>query len=107
MLEIKWVVRQDSGSAIRAGITTPASFVECSLSSHSTASCAQENSSIDAPFRILGELGCDAWTLARIAGHSSISIFIFPSEDVVLHAMARLSGHDSGHNGESKEILND
>jgi integrase len=48
----------------------------------------------------LGESGCDAWTLARIAGHSSIAIssrYVHPSEDVVLNAMERLSGHKIGH----------
>lgn len=48
----------------------------------------------------LGESGCDAWTLARIAGHSSISIssrYVHPSENAVLVAMARLGGHNSGH----------
>jgi integrase len=50
----------------------------------------------------LGESGCDAWTLARIAGHSSITIssrYVHPSEDAVLNAMSRLSGHIIGHNG--------
>src|ERR1035441_669729 len=35
----------------------------------------------------LGESGCDAWTLARIAGHSSVAIsarYVHPSEDAVL-----------------------
>jgi len=44
----------------------------------------------------LGESGCDAWTLARIAGHSSIAIstrYVHPSEDIVLDAMAKLGGH--------------
>ena len=44
--------------------------------------------------------GCDTWTLARIAGHSSIAIsarYVHPSEDAVLTAMARLDGHKSGH----------
>jgi integrase len=48
----------------------------------------------------LGESGCDAWTLARIAGHSSIAIsarYVHPSEDAVLSAMSRLGGHNSGH----------
>jgi integrase len=48
----------------------------------------------------LGESGCDAWTLARIAGHSSIAIssrYVHPSEDAVLSAMSRLGGHKSGH----------
>jgi integrase len=49
----------------------------------------------------LGQSGCDVWTLARIAGHSSIAIsarYVHPSEDAVLDAMARLGGHNSGHN---------
>ncbi len=49
----------------------------------------------------LGESGCDVWTLARIAGHSSIAIsarYVHPSEDAVLTAISRLGGHNSGHN---------
>jgi integrase len=49
----------------------------------------------------LGESGCDAWTLARIAGHSNIAIsqrYVHPSEDAVLSAMSRLGGHKTGHN---------
>jgi integrase len=41
----------------------------------------------------LGASGCDVWTLARIAGHSSIQMsakYVHPSEDAVLVAMARL-----------------
>jgi integrase len=52
----------------------------------------------------LGEHGCDTWTLARIAGHSSIAIsarYVHPSEDAVLTAMSRLGGHNSGHSTES------
>jgi integrase len=48
----------------------------------------------------LGQSGCDAWTLARIAGHSSIAIssrYVHPSEDTVLAPFSRLSGHNSGH----------
>lgn len=48
----------------------------------------------------LGESGCDAWTLARIAGHSSISMssrYVHPSENAVLDAMTRLAGHKTGH----------
>jgi integrase len=44
----------------------------------------------------LGESGCDAWTLARIAGHSNVSMssrYVHPSEDAVLTAMSRLAGH--------------
>lgn len=52
----------------------------------------------------LGESGCDAWTLARIAGHSNISIsqrYVHPSEDAVLSALSRLNGHNSGHSAET------
>jgi integrase len=51
----------------------------------------------------LGASGCDVWTLARIAGHSSIGIsarYVHPSEDAVLTAMSRLGGHNSGHSEE-------
>jgi len=44
----------------------------------------------------LGESGCDAWTLARIAGYSNIAIsqrYVHPSGDAVLLAMSRLGGH--------------
>jgi site-specific recombinase XerD len=48
----------------------------------------------------LGQSGCDVWTLARIAGHSSISIsnrYVHPSDDSVLEAMSRMGGHKTGH----------
>jgi integrase len=48
----------------------------------------------------LGESGCDVWTLARIAGHSNISIsqrYVHPSEDAVLNALSRLDRHNIGH----------
>ncbi len=51
----------------------------------------------------LGASGCNVWTLARIAGHSSISIsarYVHPSEDTVFAAMSKLGGHNSGHNEE-------
>jgi integrase len=51
----------------------------------------------------LGESGCDVWTLARVAGHSNISIsqrYVHPSEDAVLNALSRLSGHNPGHSDE-------
>jgi integrase len=58
----------------------------------------------------LGESGCDAWTLARIAGHSSVAIsarYVHPSEDAVLKAMDRLTGHKIGHSveGAGKALL--
>ncbi len=48
----------------------------------------------------LGESGCDAWTLARVAGHSSVAMsgrYVHPSEEAVLSAMERLGGHKIGH----------
>ena len=55
----------------------------------------------------LGESGCDVWTLARIAGHSSITIssrYVHPSEDAVLNAMTRLGGHNFRHSQKMAEI---
>jgi integrase len=52
----------------------------------------------------LGESGCDVWTLARIAGHSNISIsqrYVHPSEDAVLNALSRLGGHKIGHSAQN------
>lgn len=52
----------------------------------------------------LGASGCDVWTLARIAGHSSIAIssrYVHPSEDSVLDAMAMLGRHKTGHSEKS------
>jgi len=48
----------------------------------------------------LGESGCDAWTLARIAGHSTIAIsmrYVHPSQEAVEKAMNQMGGHKSGH----------
>jgi integrase len=45
----------------------------------------------------LGESGCDAWTLARIAGWSDIAIskrYVHPSEDAVLNALSRMPQPD-------------
>jgi integrase len=42
----------------------------------------------------LGQSGCDAWTLARIAGHSSVAMsgrYVHPDEDAVLNALNRLN----------------
>jgi integrase len=41
----------------------------------------------------LGEAGCDTWTLARIAGHSSIAMsarYVHPSEDAVMNVFSRM-----------------
>jgi integrase len=51
----------------------------------------------------LAEGGCDAWTLAKVAGHSSIAIssrYVHPGEDAVLNAISRLGGHKIGHTDE-------
>lgn len=52
----------------------------------------------------LGESGCDVWTLARIAGHSSIAMsnrYVHPGNDAVVDAMLRMvGGHKSGHSTE-------
>lgn len=52
----------------------------------------------------LGQSGCDVWTLARIAGHSSITVsarYVHPSGDAVLDAISRLGRHNSGHSHET------
>jgi integrase len=56
----------------------------------------------------LGESGCDAWTLARVAGHSSVAIssrYVHPSEDLVLAAISRLGGHNSRHTANNDEAV--
>jgi integrase len=66
----------------------------------------------------LGESGCDAWTLARIAGHASIKVssqYVHPSEDAIAAAMSRLQtatelapslgGHKFGHSTEKQTQL--
>jgi integrase len=53
----------------------------------------------------LGESGCDVWTLARIAGHSNISIsmrYVHPSEGAVSKAMDQLGGHKIGHSAKKR-----
>ena len=55
----------------------------------------------------LGESGCDVWTLARIAGHSSIAMssrYVHPSADRVLDAMAMLGGHKTGHSEKPEDV---
>jgi len=53
----------------------------------------------------LAESGCDAFTLARIAGHSSITItqrYCHPQAEAVELAFARVSGgHKTGHSQKS------
>jgi integrase len=54
----------------------------------------------------LGQSGCDVWTLARIAGHSTIGIsarYVHPSEDAVLAAITKLS-EDSKRRVEPRQI---
>jgi integrase len=53
----------------------------------------------------LGQSGCDVWTLARIAGHSSIVMsnrYVHPGNDAVVDAMLRMfGGHNFGHSVEN------
>jgi hypothetical protein len=53
---------------------------------------------------MLAESGCDAFTLARIAGHSSITItqpYCHPQADAIERAFGNLSGgHKIGHTPE-------
>jgi integrase len=55
----------------------------------------------------LAESGCDAFTLARIAGHSSITItqrYCHPQAEAVERAFAKVSGgHNFGHIEEPKQ----
>jgi len=61
----------------------------------------------------LGGNGCDVWTLARIAGHSSIVMsqrYVHPDENSVLDAMSRMeTRHNSRHSEEiadsTKEVV--
>jgi integrase len=51
----------------------------------------------------LGASGCDTFTLARIAGHSSITItqrYVHPQADAIERAFERLGGHKIGHTGQ-------
>jgi integrase len=51
----------------------------------------------------LGESGCDVWTLARIAGHSSITMsnrYVHPGNDAIVAAMLKMGRHNSGHSTE-------
>ncbi|HEX9119201.1 MAG TPA: tyrosine-type recombinase/integrase, partial [Terriglobales bacterium] len=53
----------------------------------------------------LGESGCDTWTLARIAGHSTITMssrYVHPSAERVLDAVYNLGGHKIGHKPEKQ-----
>jgi integrase len=56
----------------------------------------------------LGESGCDVFTLARIAGHSSITItqrYVHPQADAIERAFLRLGGHKTGHTEEIIQLL--
>jgi integrase len=57
----------------------------------------------------LAENGCDAFTLARIAGHSSITItqrYCHPQADAIERAFAKLAGgHNFRHNPQSGVLV--
>jgi integrase len=47
----------------------------------------------------LGESGCDAFTMARIAGHSSITItqrYVHPQAEAIERAFSRYNSHYTG-----------
>jgi integrase len=55
----------------------------------------------------LGESGCDVFTLARIAGHSSITItqrYVHPQADAIERAFSKLGGHKTGHTEEITQL---
>ena len=55
----------------------------------------------------LGASGCDVWTLAKIAGHSSIAIsarYVHPSEQSVLGALEGKGGHRTGHTDQNEVV---
>jgi integrase len=55
----------------------------------------------------LAAAGCDAFTLARIAGHSSITItqrYCHPQADAIERAFSRLGGHKIGHSEQSQVL---
>jgi integrase len=56
----------------------------------------------------LRESGCDVFTLARIAGHSSITItqrYVRPQADAIERAFSKLGGHKTGHTQEIIQLL--
>jgi len=56
----------------------------------------------------LGGSGCDAWTLANIAGHSQIAMshrYVHPSGSAVANAMDRLAGHRIWHSERLQSAL--
>jgi integrase len=56
----------------------------------------------------LGESGCNVWTLARIAGHSSIAMsarYVHPSEDAVLNALSQMRPEGKVKSQENRPAL--
>jgi integrase len=56
----------------------------------------------------LGESGCNVWTLARIAGHSSIAMsarYVHPSEDAVLNALSQMRPQRKVKSQENRHAL--
>lgn len=54
----------------------------------------------------LGESGCNVWTLARIAGHSSIAMsarYVHPNEDAVVNALSQLHTLPESKEAEGKK----
>jgi integrase len=56
----------------------------------------------------LGSSGCNVWTLARIAGHSSIQMssrYVHPSEDSVLDALTAMHPQTGAARTKSKHLF--
>jgi integrase len=56
----------------------------------------------------LGESGCNVWTLARIAGHSSIAIsarYVHPSEDAVFGALTQMQAKPETESKDARPVL--
>ena len=117
VLELRWNAagKPDEGwawtAATRSGHVEPSSLRKqhASTFKNIAAEAAKRNEKSVRPFVLyslrhtfltrLGQSGCDVWTLARIAGHSSIGVsarYVHPSEDAVLDAISRLGGQRIG-----------
>jgi integrase len=56
----------------------------------------------------LGASGCNVWTLARIAGHSSIALsarYVHPNEDAVLNAMTQMQLTATAESEDKRQAL--
>jgi len=55
----------------------------------------------------LGKSGCNIWTHARLAGHSSIEMslrYVHMDENAAVDAISSMAGHKIGHSAQNEEI---